>query len=129
MNDHQEWQDRAACNDSLFDFFTNDYWEVKACVMTCAGCPVRLYCLNYALDNFFDIGIWGGVRGPALPRLRTRLRKRLPVPQLSDEYVDDWQIGGQWERWAAFDYPKQEGRTGRPRDDYYIPDYYRKWTA
>jgi hypothetical protein len=125
MTEPQEWQDRAACNDSLFDFFTNDYWEVKACVMTCAGCPVRRDCLNYALDNYIDLGIWGGVKGPTLNVLRKRLKRNQPVPQLQPGYVNDWSIGGKWERWAGYDHPRDD-RIGRPREDNYLPEYYRR---
>lgn len=37
----------------------------------CQGCPVQLACLNYALDNAENYGIWGGLN----PRERTRLRR------------------------------------------------------
>jgi WhiB family redox-sensing transcriptional regulator len=32
--------------------------EAKA---VCAGCPVRVECLDYALGNSIKYGIWGGL--------------------------------------------------------------------
>lgn len=41
----------------------------------CAGCPVRVQCLNYSLDNGEKYGVWGGVSEKERRRLRV-LRNR-----------------------------------------------------
>ncbi|OKJ52494.1 transcriptional regulator [Streptomyces sp. CB02009] len=41
---------------------------------TCAGCPVRQACMNWALDNGEEYGVWGGLderERRALRRART----------------------------------------------------------
>ena len=120
--DDQDWFVDANCNGSLFDFFSNDYWEVKACVMTCASCPVRLDCLKFAMDNSLEVGVWGGVRAQILVYLRRHMRRGAQPKQFVEGFTDDWSIGGEWERLAGFDFPSD---IGRPRTDAYVPEKYR----
>jgi WhiB family redox-sensing transcriptional regulator len=40
--------------------FGNGYQAAKARAI-CKDCPLRIPCLNYALDNRFTYGIWGGM--------------------------------------------------------------------
>ena len=62
------WQDRAACRDSSPDSFfpvaapgTDAYAEQAAeALKACAGCPVRLPCLGYAVSARETWGVWGG---------------------------------------------------------------------
>lgn len=57
------WQDEAACLDedsTLFfphDTATKKIAQAKA---ICAKCPVVVECLDYAMDNEEQLGIWGG---------------------------------------------------------------------
>ena len=46
----------------------------------CRGCPVRLVCLQYALANHHDDGVWGGYDEGERRDLRRRWR-RLGSPQ------------------------------------------------
>jgi WhiB family redox-sensing transcriptional regulator len=62
-----DWTSRAACRDKDPELFfpvsdmgpgARQVTEAKA---VCAGCPVRSACLDYALDNGLDHGIFGGM--------------------------------------------------------------------
>lgn len=61
-----DWRDRAACRDEDPELFfpvsdvgpgARQATEAKA---VCGRCPVRRECLDYALDNGLDYGIFGG---------------------------------------------------------------------
>lgn len=61
-----DWRDRAACRDADPELFfpiselgpgARQLTEAKA---VCARCPVREQCLDYALDNGLDHGVFGG---------------------------------------------------------------------
>ncbi|MGH9301818.1 MAG: WhiB family transcriptional regulator, partial [Acidimicrobiales bacterium] len=41
-------------------FFPSDGVGVEVARHICAECPVRTPCLEYALDNHIDHGVWGG---------------------------------------------------------------------
>lgn len=114
-----DWMNEGRCYATGLDFFTNDYWEVKACVIMCSNCPVRLQCLTWALDNNIEHGIWGGVKGHTLNLLRDYRRRGRYIKQLQPGWTANWAIGGEWERLTGFTYPSA---VGRPRGDDYIPD-------
>ena len=56
-----EWMERGACQDTPTDWFFpgqgGDYTMAK---QTCAGCPVRVQCAEWAIYNEGH-GIWGGM--------------------------------------------------------------------
>lgn len=66
------WQEKAFCavdqKDILKLFYPPDEEEIEEGAedytaygkKVCAACPVRLQCLQYALDNEERFGIWGG---------------------------------------------------------------------
>jgi hypothetical protein len=112
----EDWSVEARCYGTNFDFFTNDYWEIKACVVLCSRCPVRIECLTYALDHGIEHGIWGGVKGHTLNLLRDYRRRGRRIKQLQKDWVHDWAIGGEWEQLTGWDYPTP---MGRPRGDGY----------
>lgn len=59
-------------------------WEVKR---LCQGCPVRIKCLEWAIEVGDEWGIWGGV-GPK-DRIRiTRARKRNVKFSSIEDYVE-----------------------------------------
>ena len=41
-------------------FFPRDGTGVEVARRICAGCPVRSSCLEYAMENHTDRGVWGG---------------------------------------------------------------------
>jgi WhiB family redox-sensing transcriptional regulator len=53
-------------------FFPNDGVGVDHARRICAGCPVQAPCLEYALVERIDHGVWGG----ASERERRRILKR-----------------------------------------------------
>ena len=58
------WVEQAACGQSEQpDAFFLDLPEVALddVVQICAGCPVRMACLDYALRAGERYGIWGGL--------------------------------------------------------------------
>jgi WhiB family transcriptional regulator, redox-sensing transcriptional regulator len=51
----------AACRQrSPAEFFPSDGVGVEVAKRTCVECCVRLECLEYALHNRIDHGVWGG---------------------------------------------------------------------
>lgn len=67
------WQDRAACHDADGTvFFLEKGGSTRAAKAICARCPVRVPCLQYALDHDERFGIWGG----KTERERRRLKRR-----------------------------------------------------
>ena len=68
-----EWMRRGRCKDmDPAIFFPNDGVGVQVAQRICAECPVRGDCLEYALDNRVDHGVWGG----ASERERRRLLRQ-----------------------------------------------------
>ena len=56
-----DWMAQGNCADkSPSIFFPSDGVGVEAARRVCDGCPVKDQCLNYALDNRIDHGVWGG---------------------------------------------------------------------
>jgi WhiB family redox-sensing transcriptional regulator len=55
------WMVAARCRDLPRDvFFPSDGVGVEAARRYCAECPVRGPCLEYALENRIEHGVWGG---------------------------------------------------------------------
>lgn len=63
-----DWRDSAACLRSGLDFYPaaagagNKHTRlvVRAALRRCFACPVRLQCLEWAVENKEYYGIWGG---------------------------------------------------------------------
>lgn len=73
---HASWMDAAACATSTVEFFPEggaaaDYKAPRA---ICAVCPSIEACLEYAVVNDIDHGMWGG-RTPTERRRIARERK------------------------------------------------------
>jgi WhiB family redox-sensing transcriptional regulator len=71
------WQAEAVCaalDEQMADalFFPQRGESTKAARALCSGCPVRAECLEYALQNREQFGIWGGTS----ERERRMLRKK-----------------------------------------------------
>ena len=68
-----DWMRRAKCRDiSPSVFFPSDGVGVEIAQRICDGCPVQSPCLEYALANHIDHGVWGG----ASERERRRIARR-----------------------------------------------------
>ncbi|WP_327436117.1 WhiB family transcriptional regulator [Streptomyces sp. NBC_01201] len=56
------WQVSALCAETGPDaFFPEQGVTARDARSVCMGCNVRTECLNYALDNNEQFGIWGGL--------------------------------------------------------------------
>ena len=68
-----EWMAKGNCRDeSPSVFFPSDGVGVEFARKICATCPVKEPCLEYALTNGIDHGVWGG----ASERERRRIARR-----------------------------------------------------
>ncbi|HUZ09285.1 MAG TPA: WhiB family transcriptional regulator [Acidimicrobiales bacterium] len=68
-----DWMPRGKCRDLAPDtFFPSDGLGVQEAQRICAECPVTEECLEYALVNRIDHGVWGG----RSERERRRLQRR-----------------------------------------------------
>jgi WhiB family transcriptional regulator, redox-sensing transcriptional regulator len=60
-----DWTDQAACRGINPDLFYPEHGEAGSTAthakQVCAGCAVRTECLDYALANAEQYGIWGGL--------------------------------------------------------------------
>ena len=69
----EEWKEVAACkNENPNTFYPSDGVGVEIARRVCAICVVKEPCLEYALANRLDHGVWGGCS----ERERRRILKR-----------------------------------------------------
>ena len=61
-------------------FFPSDGLGVQAAQRICAECPVTRECLEYALANRIDHGVWGGCSERERRRILRRRRVEVTVP-------------------------------------------------
>jgi WhiB family redox-sensing transcriptional regulator len=55
------WHARAACRSASIDaFFVGKGKSIEPARRICADCPVRLDCLQYAMEHDDVTGVWGG---------------------------------------------------------------------
>lgn len=69
----RDWDELAACRTRPdVDFFPDNPWSKasKPAIKVCNSCPVRQRCLDYAITNEINHGIWGGMT-PAQRRAST----------------------------------------------------------
>jgi WhiB family transcriptional regulator, redox-sensing transcriptional regulator len=64
------WQDHAACKGLTELMFGERGSSEREAKNVCAGCPVRVDCLEYALVNNEAFGIWGGTSYKQRRKLR-----------------------------------------------------------
>lgn len=70
------WMGQGACRAYPPNtFFPSDGVGVDRARKICAACPVTSECLEYALTNHIDHGVWGGCS----ERERRRINKRRRV--------------------------------------------------
>ncbi|MGW4234546.1 WhiB family transcriptional regulator [Streptomyces sp. NPDC004980] len=76
------WRMHAACRDEDPDLFFPIGSTGPALVQTedakavCATCPVREQCLEWALENGQDSGVWGGLGESERRALKRRTRRQ-----------------------------------------------------
>ncbi|MCU1430581.1 MAG: putative WhiB family transcriptional regulator [Actinomycetia bacterium] len=71
--DEYAWMLHAKCRGvKPADFFPSDGLGVESAQHVCKTCPVRVECLEYALENRIEHGVWGG----ASERERRRILRR-----------------------------------------------------
>ena len=71
------WRKNAnhSCKGMGFDiFFPNDGEGTQAAQAICETCPVKTLCLNYALAQPEEYGVWGGVSERRRKIMRRQLR-------------------------------------------------------
>jgi WhiB family redox-sensing transcriptional regulator len=67
------WQDEGVCNQTDPEaFFPEKGGSTRDAKRVCIACPVRDLCLDYALATNQTYGVWGGLAGTELRRLRSR---------------------------------------------------------
>jgi WhiB family redox-sensing transcriptional regulator len=73
MEHEHEWMTRGLCASiPPSAFFPSDGAGVEVARKICADCPVKAACLEHALVNRIDHGVWGGCS----ERERRRILKR-----------------------------------------------------
>jgi WhiB family transcriptional regulator, redox-sensing transcriptional regulator len=74
-----EWMTQGKCRamDPAL-FFPSDGIGVQNAQRTCSECPVKSPCLEYALENRVDHGVWGGTS----ERERRRILRRRRISSL-----------------------------------------------
>jgi WhiB family redox-sensing transcriptional regulator len=74
-----DWMGEGKCRDMDPGlFFPSDGLGVQVAQRICRECPVKVSCLEYALDNKVDHGVWGGTS----ERERRRILRRRRVTDL-----------------------------------------------
>ena len=69
------WMARGKCRDHPPDmFFPSDGVGVEVARRICADCPVKSPCLEYAMANHIDHGVWGGTSERERRRIARRRR-------------------------------------------------------
>lgn len=77
-----EWMELGKCRDlDPAIFFPSDGIGVQSAQRICKECPVQSACLEYALSNRVDHGVWGGTS--ERERRRILRQRRLARVQLS----------------------------------------------
>jgi len=73
IEEESQWMLRARCRGaSPTEFFPPDGLGVEAAQSICIDCPVKVECLEFALLNRIEHGVWGG----ASERERRRILRR-----------------------------------------------------
>lgn len=75
-NETGNWEDDALCAQiGPEEFFPEKGNSVQQAKKICERCDVKPDCLQYALDNGVDSGVWGGLSAQERRRLKKRQEK------------------------------------------------------
>ncbi|MGW1159307.1 WhiB family transcriptional regulator [Streptomyces sp. NPDC002519] len=105
VGDDGDWGERAVCRTTDPDELFVEGAAQNRAKAVCTGCPVRLECLSYALDNRIEHGIWGGMtereRRSLLRRrpMVTSWRRLLEAARVEHNQHAD--VGSSVSRWSA----------------------------
>jgi WhiB family transcriptional regulator, redox-sensing transcriptional regulator len=89
-----EWMARGNCaEEPPAMFFPSDGVGVEIARRICATCPVKEPCLEHALVNRIDHGVWGG----ASERERRRILKRRRLAEMASAVVNPGRAGADTE--------------------------------
>jgi len=81
----EAWMARGKCREeSPSLFFPSDGVGVELARRICAECPVRTPCLEYALRNGIDHGVWGGTSERERRRIARRRRVAAAAAQAAE---------------------------------------------
>jgi WhiB family transcriptional regulator, redox-sensing transcriptional regulator len=73
VDDDRIWLEQARCRGVDPDqFFVRGAAQARPAIRLCEGCPVQAPCLEYAVANDIDFGVWGGLT----ERQRRSLQRR-----------------------------------------------------
>jgi WhiB family redox-sensing transcriptional regulator len=76
-----DWMTDGKCRELPPEtFFPSDGVGVDSARRICVDCPVKAPCLEYAIENHIDHGVWGGTSERERRRL-ARQRRHLIVHQ------------------------------------------------
>ena len=76
MQMETEWMSRGNCREKPPAlFFPSDGSGVEVAKQLCATCPVKAPCLEYALRNRIDHGVWGGTSERERRRILAQRRR------------------------------------------------------
>lgn len=82
---NSDWMAQGNCRDvEPAVFFPSDGLGVQAAQRICEGCPVARACLEYALENRIDHGVWGGCSERERRRILRRRRQPAAIAELLD---------------------------------------------
>lgn len=106
MSNH-EWISKAACAPyNPEDWFPEGHHGISeknvAAMMICHSCPVRLHCLETALKEKLEYGIWGGTFGNQRRRMITKLKIRKQDDSWHIEQLDATAIAHTWQMAITF---------------------------
>lgn len=83
------WRENAACREAdTSAFFIGPGKSPDAALAVCNRCEVRDECLEFALDNEENYGIWGGLNADQRKKLRRRRNNEKPPPGPSGSRAD-----------------------------------------
>ncbi|HMS32310.1 MAG TPA: WhiB family transcriptional regulator [Candidatus Saccharibacteria bacterium] len=74
MTDSNSWREQAACiGEETKIFFPENNVTPSLAIARCNTCPVNNACLEYALSNPNEQGVWGGKTRTERDRLREHI--------------------------------------------------------
>lgn len=73
--EHDAWTRLAACKGQDELFFSGTWHGVREAKKICEGCKVQVNCLEWALRNHEDEGVWGGTTRSERLKIRTAHNK------------------------------------------------------